>query len=104
MEPKTFQRIREDITNHSIVLYMKGTKEEPQCGFSMVVVNILQSLNVPFHDINVLEDAELRQDIKAFSKWPTIPQVYINGDFIGGCDILKELYQNGDLASLVAPL
>lgn len=96
-----FKQIENDIKNNSIVLYMKGTKQNPQCGFSATVVNILQKLEVDFKDIDVLQDPTLRQGIKDFSDWPTIPQVYINGEFLGGCDIIKEMYQSGELQTLL---
>jgi monothiol glutaredoxin len=95
-----FNRIRNDITNNDVVLYMKGTKLFPQCGFSAVVVSILQKLGVEFLDINVLASAEIRQGIKEFSDWPTIPQLYYKGEFIGGCDILREMYESGELHEL----
>lgn len=91
------QQIESDIKNNPIVLYMKGTAEMPQCGFSSVVVQILKTLQVPFKDINVLADPELREAIKQYSNWPTIPQLYIKGEFIGGCDIAREMYQSGEL-------
>jgi len=89
------------IKNNKIVLFMKGTADFPQCGFSAAVVHILHSLKMPFKDINVLENMEIRQAIKDYSDWPTIPQLYINGEFIGGCDIVKELHSNGDLESML---
>jgi monothiol glutaredoxin len=96
-----FDQINNDIKNNNIVLYMKGTRSQPQCGFSATVVNILEKCEVDFKDINVLVDSELRQGIKDFSDWPTIPQVYIDGVFIGGCDIMKEMYQSGELQELL---
>lgn len=80
---------------------MKGTKDFPQCGFSSLVVSILQKLELTFYDVNVLESLEMREAIKEFSDWPTIPQLYIKGEFIGGCDIVKELYQSGDLQQIL---
>lgn len=97
---KIFETIKEQITTHPIVLYMKGTKESPACGFSSVVAQILKRLSVDFHDVNVLEDFEIREGIKKYSDWPTIPQLYIKGEFLGGCDIVKELYQSGELKLL----
>ena len=85
------------VHDNDVVLFMKGTSDLPQCGFSSVVVQVLNKLNVPFKDINILTDAELRQGIKDFTNWPTIPQLYIKGEFIGGCDIVKEMYQTGEL-------
>lgn len=98
-----FARIEEDVKSHDVVLYMKGTRDIPQCGFSSVVVQVLERLGVDaFKDVNVLADQEIREGIKQFSDWPTIPQLYVKGEFIGGCDIIKEMYQNGELAALLA--
>ncbi len=96
----TFKRIQNDITNNDVVLYMKGTKMFPQCGFSSVVVSILQNLGVDFTDINVLDDDEVRQGIKEFSDWPTVPQLYYKGEFVGGCDIIREMFQSSELHEL----
>jgi len=96
-----FKQIEETITNNDIVIYMKGTKDFPQCGFSAVVVQIFKNLNANFLDINVLTNPEIRQAIKEFSDWPTIPQIYIKGEFIGGCDIAKEMFQSGELQKLL---
>lgn len=93
--------IQNDITENAIVLYMKGTAQTPQCGFSAVVVQTLNALNAPFKDVNVLMDADIRQAIKDFSNWPTIPQLYIKGEFIGGCDIVREMHQAGELQALL---
>ena len=93
-------KIKNLISEHNICLFMKGTPDSPQCGFSMVVSNVLKHLNVKFKGINVLEDENLRQGIKDYSDWPTIPQLYINQEFIGGCDIVKEMYESGELAKL----
>lgn len=93
--------IENDIKNNDIVLYMKGSKEMPQCGFSAVVASILNQLNVKYLDHNVLIDPELRDAIKIYSDWPTIPQLYIKGQFIGGCDIVKEMYNSGELQELL---
>lgn len=101
MSNPVFERIQEEITTHPVMLYMKGTPMFPQCGFSARVVQILTHLNVPFHSANVLEDPELREGIKQFSNWPTIPQLYVKGEFIGGCDIVTEMYQSGELVSLL---
>jgi monothiol glutaredoxin len=100
MTNPVFERIREEITTHPVMLYMKGTPMFPQCGFSARVVQILTHMNVPFHSANVLEDPELREGIKQFSNWPTIPQLYVKGEFIGGCDIVTEMFQSGELAAL----
>ena len=94
-------KIKNIITDHTIVLFMKGTALMPMCGFSSLAVEILTRSGVEFHDIDVLKDAELRQAIKEFSDWPTIPQIYVKGTFIGGCDILKEMYQSGELQTLL---
>jgi monothiol glutaredoxin len=96
-----FEQIRNDITQHDVVLYMKGTKKLPQCGFSSVVATIFERLGVQVHDVNILADAELRQAIKEFSDWPTIPQLYIKGEFIGGCDIVREMYESGELQEIL---
>ena len=95
------ERIASDIASNQILIYMKGTPDMPQCGFSAATVEIFQQLGVPFATRNVLADPELRQAIKEFSKWPTIPQVYIAGKFVGGCDIVTELSQRDELAPLV---
>lgn len=95
------ERIQKDINANQVVLYMKGTSQIPQCGFSAVVVQILNTLGVPFKDVNVLEDVEVRQGIKDYSNWPTIPQLYIMGEFVGGCDIVREMYQAGELQDLL---
>ena len=96
--------IKDDIENlinkNDICLFMKGTPDSPQCGFSMAIANVLKHLNVNFKGINVLEDENLRQGIKDYSDWPTIPQLYVKGEFIGGCDIVKEMFEKGDLKSL----
>jgi monothiol glutaredoxin len=95
------EEINDTISNNAVVLYMKGTKDFPQCGFSAVVVQILKNLNIDFKDVNVLENFEIREAIKQFSDWPTIPQLYIKGEFIGGCDIVKEMFQSGELQELI---
>lgn len=101
LENKIFDFIRNEITNNDVVLFIKGTSDFPQCGFSSLVINIMNKLNVEFKDINVLDNQELRQGIKDFTEWPTVPQVYIKGEFIGGSDILRVMYENGDLLSLL---
>jgi monothiol glutaredoxin len=101
MENIIFERIKQDISSNDIVLYMKGTAVFPQCGFSAAVVQILSQLGVTFKDINVLEDASVRQGIKDFTNWPTIPQLYIKGEFVGGCDIVREMYSSGELQDLL---
>lgn len=100
-ENKVFERIKEEVSNNEVVLFMKGTADFPQCGFSAMVVGILQTLGLKFKDIDVLADNDLRQGIKEFSDWPTIPQLYIGGEFIGGCDIVRELYENGELNNIL---
>ena len=93
--------IKKLIDTNDVCLFMKGVPDAPQCGFSMTVSNILKHLNVNFKGINVLDDHNLRQGIKEFSDWPTIPQLYIKGEFIGGCDIVKEMFENGELKNLL---
>lgn len=101
MENIIFDRIRSDITSNDIVLYMKGTAVFPQCGFSAAVVQILTQLGVTFKDVNVLEDSGIRQGIKDFAQWPTIPQLYVKGEFVGGCDIVREMFAAGELQNLL---
>lgn len=103
-EKDIFSEIENYIAENDIVLFMKGTADFPQCGFSSMVVSILRTLGVNFKDVNVLADQNLRQAIKDFSDWPTIPQLYIEKEFIGGCDIVKELYENGELRGMVKHL
>ena len=97
---KTKEKIENFIKENDVCLFMKGTPENPQCGFSMAVSNVLKHLNINFKGINVLDDENLRQDIKEFSEWPTIPQLYLKGEFIGGCDIVKELFESGELKKI----
>ena len=97
MEQQTKDLITNEINDNEICLFMKGTSDAPQCGFSMAVSNMLKILEVNFKGINVLENEELRQGIKEFSDWPTIPQLYLKKEFVGGCDIVKEMYENGEL-------
>ncbi len=94
--------INQIIQNNRVVLFMKGTKDMPQCGFSATVSHILSKINVDFFDVNILIDPEMRQGIKDFSDWPTIPQLYINGEFIGGCDIVKEMFESGELQEILS--
>jgi monothiol glutaredoxin len=101
MSNAVFERIAQDVKENDVVLYMKGTAEMPMCGFSGVVVTILKKLNVEFKDINVLEDQEIREGIKQFTNWPTIPQLYIKGEFIGGCDIVREMFASGELVNIL---
>ena len=101
-ENPVFERIKQDISENDVVLYMKGSKKIPQCGFSATVVEILKRLGVQeYKDVNVLADPELRDGIKQFTNWPTIPQLYIKGEFVGGCDITREMYESGELADLL---
>ncbi len=93
--------IKKLIDTNDVCLFMKGVPDAPQCGFSMTVSNILKHLNVNFKGVNVLDDQNLRQGIKEYSDWPTIPQLYIKGEFIGGCDIVKEMFENGELKNLL---
>ncbi len=95
------ERIQGEITGNPVMLYMKGTPMFPQCGFSARVIQILSHMNVAFKTANVLEDPELREGIKQFSSWPTVPQLYVGGEFVGGCDIITEMYQSGELETLV---
>lgn len=97
-------RIKQDIADNEIVLFMKGTPVFPQCGFSAVVVQVLSHLGVKFKGIDVLSDPSIRQGIKEFSDWPTIPQLYVKGEFVGGCDIVREMYQSGELQQLLADM
>ena len=96
------QFIENEVKSSDVVVFMKGTPEFPMCGFSGQVVQILDHLGVPYRGINVLESEELRQGIKAYANWPTIPQVYVKGEFIGGCDIVREMFQAGELQSMLA--
>lgn len=96
--------IRQQVTENPVILYMKGTPTFPQCGFSAGAVQVLKNLGVNFAAVNVLADPEIRQGIKEFANWPTIPQLYIKGEFVGGSDIMKELYASGELAEMVADL
>ena len=101
MEQQIREKIENDISSNDVCLFMKGTPEAPQCGFSMAVSNMLKILEVNFKGVNVLEDQNLRQGIKEFSDWPTIPQLYIKKEFVGGCDIVKEMYENGELKKVL---
>ena len=97
MDENANKKIKDELKNNDVCLFMKGTPEVPQCGFSLAVSNVLKHLDVKFKGINVLENPELRQGIKEFSDWPTIPQLYIKEEFIGGCDIVKEMFEKGQL-------
>ncbi len=97
MEDHVAERIRKEVGDNSVVLYMKGSPVFPQCGFSAAVVQVLSNLGVKFKGIDVLQDPDLRQGVKDFSNWPTIPQLYVKGEFVGGCDIVREMFQAGEL-------
>ena len=101
MDDKTKNTIQSHIDNNDVCLFMKGTPDAPQCGFSMAVSNMLKILEVNFQGINVLEDQSIREGIKTYSDWPTIPQLYVKKEFVGGCDIVKEMYENGELKTLL---
>lgn len=96
-EHPVFDRIKTEVDESAVVLFMKGTPVFPQCGFSATCVQMLSNLGIPFKGVNVLEDPEVREGIKAYSSWPTIPQLYVKGEFVGGCDILREMYESGEL-------
>ena len=101
MDDQTKSLIQNHIDNNEVCLFMKGTPDAPQCGFSMAISNMLKILEVNFQGVNVLEDQNVREGIKTFSDWPTIPQLYIQKEFVGGCDIVKEMYETGELAKLL---
>lgn len=98
---KILTQIESDIKSNDVVLYMKGTSEMPMCGFSGTVVMILKKLGVEFKDVNVLENDEIREGIKQYTNWPTIPQLYVKGEFIGGCDIVREMFASGELINIL---
>ncbi len=100
-EQAIHEKIRKTIADNDVVLFMKGTTKFPQCGFSAQVAKILDHLGVPFKDVNVLEDSALREGIKSFTNWPTIPQLYVKGEFVGGADIVREMFQEGELHALI---
>jgi len=101
MDASTADRIRRDIADNPVVLYMKGTPVFPQCGFSAAVVQVLDTLGVTYKSFDILVDPSLRETIKEFSDWPTLPQLYVKGEFVGGCDIVREMFQTGELAQLL---
>lgn len=101
MDDQVRERIQGDVDANDVVLFMKGTPVFPQCGFSAAVVQVLNHLNVPFKGVNVLEDDQIRQGIKDFSSWPTIPQLYVKGEFVGGCDIIREMFETGELMEML---
>jgi monothiol glutaredoxin len=102
MDNSVAERIKNDIQSNDVVLYMKGTPVFPQCGFSSTVVQVLTHLGVKFKGIDVLADPSIREGIKQFSNWPTIPQLYVKGEFLGGCDIVREMYESGELQELLS--
>ncbi len=102
MEDTPQERIQGIIDGNDVVLFMKGTKHFPQCGFSATVVEVLRRAGSEFQDVNVLEDPGIRQGIKEFSNWPTIPQLYVHGKFVGGCDIIREMYEKGELKAVLS--
>jgi len=101
MDQQTKEAIENEINNNDVCLFMKGTPDAPQCGFSMAVCNMLKILEVNFKGVNVLDNQQVREGIKEFSEWPTIPQLYIKKEFVGGCDIIKEMYEGGDLKKVL---
>ena len=102
LNEKVKNKIENSIQKNDVCLFMKGTPDVPQCGFSMAVSNVLKHLEIKFAGINILEDSDLRDGIKIYSEWPTIPQLYIKGEFIGGCDIVKEMFENGELQKILS--
>ena len=101
MDRNVMEEIKNEIEGNKIIIYMKGTKEMPRCGFSAAAIEVLKSYGVPFKDVNVLEDPEKWQAVKQYSDWPTIPQIYIGGEFVGGCDIVREMHAKGELEPIV---
>lgn len=101
MDEQLKERIEKDIKNNKVMLYMKGTPDEPQCGFSAQVISVLKTYDVPFKTFNILDDEDIRQGIKEYSDWPTVPQLYVNGEFVGGCDILTEMHNDGELKKVL---
>ena len=101
MDQQTNDQIKSEIESNEVCLFMKGTPDAPQCGFSMAVSNILKILEVNFKGVNVLENQNIREGIKAYSDWPTIPQLYVKGEFMGGCDIVREMYETGELLEML---
>ena len=101
MDPQTKELIESNINANEVCLFMKGTPEAPECGFSMAVANMLKILEVNFKSVNVLSDQNIREGIKKYSEWPTVPQLYVKKEFVGGCDIIKEMYENGELKKIL---
>ncbi|MCB9618568.1 MAG: Grx4 family monothiol glutaredoxin [Sandaracinus sp.] len=104
MDDTTRARIQALVDEHPVLLFMKGNKLFPRCGFSATVVEVLKRAGVPFHAVDVLADPEIRQGIKDFANWPTIPQLYVKGQFVGGCDIVRDMYESGELEEVLAPV
>ena len=102
MDENTRQRIQTEVDTNDVLLFMKGTPVFPQCGFSAAVIQVLSHLQVKFNSVNVLEDMDIREGIKHYSDWPTIPQLYVKGEFVGGCDIIKEMFETGELSTFLA--
>ena len=102
MDENTRQRIQTEVDKNDVLLFMKGTPVFPQCGFSAAVIQVLSHLQVKFNSVNVLEDMDIREGIKHYSDWPTIPQLYVKGEFVGGCDIIREMFETGELSTLLA--
>lgn len=102
LDPDISERIKSEINSQDVVLFMKGTPVMPQCGFSAAVVGVLSHIGVQFRGVNVLEDEEIREGIKVYSDWPTIPQLYVKGEFMGGCDIVREMYETGELLEMLS--
>ena len=102
MDENTRQRIQTEVDTNDVLLFMKGTPVFPQCGFSAAVVQVLSHLQVKFNSVNVLEDMDIREGIKHYSDWPTIPQLYVKGEFVGGCDIIREMFETGELSTFLA--
>ena len=102
MDENTRQRIQTEVDTNDVLLFMKGTPVFPQCGFSAAVIQVLSHLQVKFNSVNVLEDMDIREGIKHYSDWPTIPQLYVKGEFVGGCDIIREMFETGELSTFLA--
>ena len=102
MDENTLQRIQTEVDTNDVLLFMKGTPVFPQCGFSAAVIQVLSHLQVKFNSVNVLEDMDIREGIKHYSDWPTIPQLYVKGEFVGGCDIIREMFETGELSTFLA--
>ena len=102
MDENTRQRIQTEVDTNDVLLFMKGTPVFPQCGFSAAVIQVLSHLQVKFNSVNVLEDMDIREGIKQYSDWPTIPQLYVKGEFVGGCDIIREMFETGELSTFLA--